>query len=62
MQKQQVKANVKRLSLYIESSKLYPGEDYDMDIVFESKDVRKKRKLLSRKHVEGLTIEKPGGN
>ncbi|RAV12963.1 endonuclease MutS2 [Paenibacillus contaminans] len=59
VQKQQVKINVKRISLYIESSKLYPGDDYDMDIVFESKDVRKKRKLMSRKHVEGLMIEKP---
>ncbi len=56
IQKEKVKINAKRLSLYIERSRLYPGEQYDMDIVFEPKDVRKKRKLMSRKHVEGLTI------
>ncbi|BFH16289.1 DNA mismatch repair protein MutS [Paenibacillus melissococcoides] len=55
IQRQKVKINHKRLSLYIEGKELYP-EDYDMDIVFESKENRKKRKLMERKHVEGLSI------
>ncbi|WP_211747492.1 DNA mismatch repair protein MutS [Paenibacillus sp. Marseille-Q4541] len=47
----------KRVKLHISAEELYP-EDYDFDIVFESKDARKKRKLMSRKHVPGLIIEK----
>ncbi len=35
---------------------LYP-EDYDLDIVFESKENRKNRKLMGKRHVEGLIIE-----
>jgi DNA mismatch repair protein MutS2 len=49
--------NRKRLKPYISKEKLYPGSDYDMDIVFDTKDNRKKRKLIGRKYVEGLTIE-----
>ncbi|SMF87064.1 MutS2 family protein [Paenibacillus uliginis N3/975] len=56
IQKQKIKINHKRLTLHIAGKNLYP-EDYDMDIVFESKENRKKRKLMNRKHVEGLTIE-----
>ncbi|MEK3881315.1 DNA mismatch repair protein MutS [Paenibacillus sp. PL2-23] len=48
--------NQKRLKLYIEKSKLYPGESYDLDIVFESKGNRKLRHQMSRKHVEGVEI------
>lgn len=59
IQKEKVRINIKRLSLYIERKQLYPGEDYDMDIVFESKDVRKKRKLMSRKYVKDVTIVHP---
>ena len=47
----------KRLQLQISAEELYP-EEYDLDIVFESKDIRKKRKLMSKRHVPGLTIEK----
>lgn len=57
VQKEKLTFNRKRLSLYIEGRKLYPEGNYDMDIVFESKDVRKKRHEMSRKHVEGLTVE-----
>lgn len=57
IQKQRFKINRKRLALHITKSELYP-DDYDMDIVFESKEDRKKKKLMSRKHVEGLTIVK----
>ncbi len=40
----------------MEAKDLYP-ENYDLDIVFESKENRKKRKLMSKRHVEGLIIE-----
>lgn len=57
-EKKKIKVNVKRLSLYIDSKELYP-EDYDFDIVFESKEDRKKRHIMGRKHVEGMSIEIP---
>lgn len=50
------KINHKRLSLYIDSEELYP-EDYDFDIVFESKEKRKKKKLMTKRHVEGVVID-----
>lgn len=50
------KINHKRLSLHVAAKDLYP-EDYDLDIVFESKENRKKRHLMSKRHVEGLVIE-----
>ncbi|KAB3535395.1 endonuclease MutS2 [Alkaliphilus pronyensis] len=53
--KKKLKINHKRLSLYIEGDELYP-EDYDMDIVLESKENRKKKKTLSRKFVRDLQI------
>lgn len=56
IQKQKFKINHKRLKLHIAGKDLYP-DDYDLDIVLESKENRKKRKLMNRKHVEGLTIE-----
>ncbi|MDQ1914354.1 DNA mismatch repair protein MutS [Paenibacillus sp. GD4] len=58
IQKVKVKLNRKRLSLYIEKKQLYP-EIYDMDHVFESKEVRKKRKLMNKRHVPGNIIIKP---
>ncbi|WP_282942134.1 DNA mismatch repair protein MutS [Paenibacillus sp. RC67] len=57
VQKQRFKINKKRLTLHIESKELYP-ENYDLDIVLETKENRKKRKLMNRKYVQGLTIEK----
>ncbi|QDY82762.1 DNA mismatch repair protein MutS [Paenibacillus polymyxa] len=53
--------NKKRLVLHIAATELYP-DDYDLDIVFETKENRKKRKLLARKHVQGLIIESPQEN
>jgi dsDNA-specific endonuclease/ATPase MutS2 len=47
----------KRLKLHIESKMLYP-DNYDMDIVFESKENRKKDKLMTKHHIEGLSIER----
>lgn len=46
----------KRISPFIEAKHLYP-ENYDFDIVFKSKEYRKKNKLMSRKYVKDLTIE-----
>ncbi|HWP98111.1 MAG TPA: DNA mismatch repair protein MutS [Syntrophomonadaceae bacterium] len=48
--------NNKRLTLHIDREDLYP-ENYDMDIIFETKENRKKRKIMSKRHVEGLVIE-----
>lgn len=53
--KRKIKVNRKRLTLHVEAEKLYP-ENYDLDIVLESKENRKKRKIMSKRHVEGLTI------
>ncbi|WP_214482309.1 endonuclease MutS2 [Bacillus sp. SM2101] len=50
------KINHKRMQLYIARDELYP-EDYDFDIIFKTKDYRKKDNLLNRKHVEGIVIE-----
>lgn len=50
-----MRINHKRLKPYLSKDELYP-EEYDFDIIFESKDTRKKRKLMQRKHVEGLRI------
>lgn len=54
--KKKLKINQKRLSLYVDGSELYP-EDYGFDIVFKSKDYRKKNKIMNKKHVEGMKIE-----
>lgn len=49
--------NAKRLTLHIDREQLYP-DDYDMDILFETKENRKARKMMKKRHVEGLIIEK----
>ncbi|MEK3761380.1 DNA mismatch repair protein MutS [Paenibacillus sp. FSL P4-0338] len=59
IQKQKMSINHKRLKPYLSKEELYP-EDYDFDIIFESKETRKKRKLMRKKHVEGLSIIHPG--
>lgn len=48
--------NQKRLQLLVSASELYPP-DYDFDIIFESKENRKKSKIMDKRYVEGLTIE-----
>jgi DNA mismatch repair protein MutS2 len=55
--KKKFRVNKKRLSVYIDGKELYP-EDYDFDIVLESKDDRKKKKLMSKRHAEGVVIER----
>lgn len=53
--KKKIKVNKKRLSLYIDAKELYP-EEYDMDIVLETKENRKKKRVLDKRHVEGVEI------
>lgn len=48
--------NHKRLKLHIKGSELYP-DNYDFDIIFKSKEYRKVKNQLERKHVEGLQLE-----
>ncbi|AOY74539.1 endonuclease MutS2 [Clostridium formicaceticum] len=55
-QGKKIKVNRKRLSLYVEAEALYP-EDYDMNILFESKENRKKQHKMSKGYVPGLVIE-----
>lgn len=46
----------KRISPFIDAKELYP-EDYDFDVIFKSKEYRKKSKQMSKRHDENLTIE-----
>ncbi|WP_310830849.1 endonuclease MutS2 [Paenibacillus pedocola] len=55
IQKEKMRFNHKRLKPYLSKDELYP-EDYDFDIIFETKEDRKKRKLMRKRHVEGLSI------
>jgi DNA mismatch repair protein MutS2 len=59
VQNEKMSINHKRIRKYIDKKHLYPGEDYDLDIVFESVENRKKRHQMGKRHVEGLVIEKP---
>lgn len=56
VKKEKLTVNRKRISLYVSRDELYPA-DYDLDIVLESKEVRKKRKIMSKRHVGGLTLD-----
>ncbi|MEH7307682.1 endonuclease MutS2 [Neobacillus drentensis] len=53
--------NHKRINLYIAAKELYP-DDYDFNIIFESKENRKNDKLLSKGHQEHISIEYKEGN
>jgi len=53
--------NKMRLSLYISNEELYP-EDYDFDVVFESKENRKNKKIMSKRMAEGIEVEIRKGN
>ncbi len=47
----------KRLSMFIEREQLYPDiNNYDMDIVTESVEYRKKNKQMSRKFQKDMEI------
>lgn len=49
--------NHKRIKLYIAAEELYPA-NYDFDIIFESKENRKKSKILSKRHDGEIIIER----
>lgn len=51
-----LRINNKRLSLHIDREDLYP-DNYDLDIVLKTKEERKKKKLMTKRHVDGLVIE-----
>ncbi|TXC91135.1 endonuclease MutS2 [Metabacillus litoralis] len=53
---EKIKLNHKRVKPFIDREELYP-EEYDLDQVFDAKDIRKKKKMMNKKHVDGLTIE-----
>ena len=53
---EKVSINHKRIALYISANELYP-DDYDFDIIFQSKENRKKSKLFAKGHEENITIE-----
>jgi DNA mismatch repair protein MutS2 len=53
--KKKIKVNKNRLSIYIQGDELYP-EDYDFDIVFDTKDNRKNKNLLNKRHVDGVEV------
>lgn len=55
IERQKLKVNRKRLKPYIKKEELYP-EDYDLDIVFETKENRKRKKLMTKRHIEGMEI------
>ncbi|WP_442951636.1 endonuclease MutS2 [Paenibacillus sp. GYB003] len=57
VRKQKCKINHKRLALHIPKQELYP-ENYDFDIVFETKKDRKLKKQMSKRHVQGAQIVK----
>lgn len=60
VRQQRMKMNWKRLKPYLKKESLYP-EDYDMDIIFDTKENRKKRHLMGKRHIEGMEIiRKPG--
>jgi len=54
--KKRLMVSKKRIRPFIDGKDLYP-EDYDLDIVLESKEDRKKKHLMQKRHVEGLTLE-----
>ncbi|WP_246055391.1 endonuclease MutS2 [Pseudalkalibacillus caeni] len=53
---EKMKLNHKRVSLHLPARELYP-EGYDFDILFETKEDRKKKRQMEKGHVEGLSIE-----
>lgn len=55
--KKKFRVNKKRLSIFIEGKELYP-EGYDYDIVLESKEDRRKKKIMTKGHAEGVVIER----
>jgi MutS2 family protein len=55
VKEEKIVLNHKRVKPFIDAEELYP-EEYDLDQVFDIKDVRRKKKMMNRKHVDGLII------
>ncbi|MCL2548905.1 MAG: DNA mismatch repair protein MutS, partial [Symbiobacteriaceae bacterium] len=55
VQGRKILVNHKRLRLRVAATDLYP-EDYDMSIVFDTPQVRKARKLMTKRHQKGNVI------
>jgi DNA mismatch repair protein MutS2 len=53
---EKIAINHKRIKLYIAAEELYPA-DYDFDIIFESKENRKKSKILTKRHDGEIIID-----
>ncbi len=53
--KKKLKINKTRLSLHIAKDQLYP-EDYDFDVIFETKQNRKNKRIMSKEHREGVEV------
>jgi hypothetical protein len=53
---EKISVNHKRVKLYIAAKELYP-DDYDFDIIFHSKENRKKGKILSKRHDDEIIID-----
>lgn len=58
IRRKKLKIAKQRVKLHIAGEELYP-DDYDFDVVSQTKEIRKKRKQMSKKHVPGLSIEMP---
>lgn len=59
IQQKKVTVNKKRLTIAGKAKDLYP-ENYDLNIVLQSKEERKKSRIMQRKHVDGLVLESKG--
>ncbi|MDP4171165.1 MAG: endonuclease MutS2, partial [Bacillota bacterium] len=53
---EKIEINHKRIELYIAAKELYP-DNYDFDIIFQTKENRKKSNLLSRRHEADIIID-----
>jgi hypothetical protein len=54
--KKRIKMNHKRLKILAKSEQLYP-ENYDFSLIFDSVEVRKARKIMGKRHEEGMSID-----
>ena len=53
--RKRITVNHKRLRILAKSERLYP-EDYDFSIIFDSAEVRKARRIMDKRHSEGLSV------
>lgn len=55
-----VSVNFKRVTPFLGKEALYPGEDYDLDIVLDTWENRKKRKQVAKGHTGVVVEARPG--